>query len=500
MSDDSRTLLARYCDGSDAAAEEIFRRYLNRLIALARTRMTRGVARRADPEDAVQSALRSFFVGARADKFELQRSGDLWRLLASITSHKVARLTSHHRAQKRSVRRDVEFPASASVGLDEALADPQPRPDEAALAAEELAELARALSPELRQVLELRLQDTSVEAIAAQLGCSTRTIRRRLDELRALIERRAQRTFSLGEPNEKVPLPANVAEGRTRVDTLEAHCLADPSTIDYRDITIEAHLGSGGMGRVYRARSKTTGALVALKVLRKALLKRPAAVSRFRREAAIVASLDHPGIVRTHGFGRMPGGSEFFVMDLVAGGDLSTLARDSFDERRIAAWLSEAATAVDYANRRGIVHCDLKPSNLLVDAAGHVVVGDFGLASALGPTTVPAGATPAFAAPELMCPTLGRVSPATDVWGLGAVLGWLLWGTTPWNATTVEELRERIDTGRCVALPNVDGATPLRAALAAVCRRALALKPQHRYENGAEFANEILLPRGEGGR
>jgi len=192
VSDDSRTLFARYRDGSDAAAGEIFRRYLDRLTALARTRLAREVTRRVDPEDAVQSALRSFFVGARSGKFELVNRGDLWRLLAAITARKAARLSTRHRTAKRSVRRDVEFPASASFGLDEAVADPNPAPDEAALSADELADLVRSLSPELRQVLELRLQEASVEEIAAQMGCSTRTIRRRIDELRAIMKRRAK--------------------------------------------------------------------------------------------------------------------------------------------------------------------------------------------------------------------------------------------------------------------------------------------------------------------
>lgn len=486
MPDDSRTLFARYRNGSDAAAEEIFRRYLDRLIALARTRLARDVARRADPEDAVQSALRSFFIGARNDEFELRHSGDLWRLLASITAHKAARLTTRHRAAKRSVRRDVALPASARFGLDEAVADPHPSPDEAALPADELADLSRTLTPELRRILELRLHEASVEEIAAQLGCSTRTIRRRLDELRTIFERRAQQSFSLGELNEIVRLPANMPEGRMRVTSLEANSL------DYRNITIEAHLGSGGMGRVYRARRKTTGELVALKVLRKALLQKPAAVARFRREAAIVASLDHPGIVRTHGFGRMPGGSEYFVMELVSGGDLSTIDRAAFDERRIAAWLGEAASAVDYANRCGIVHCDLKPSNLLVDAGGRIVVGDFGLASALGPTTTPAGATLAFAAPELLCPTLGTVSAATDVWGLGAVLAWLLWGTTPWSATTPAELSKQIERGRGPELPSADESTPARTRLSAVCRRALEIEPRARYASCRDFAAELV--------
>jgi len=466
MPDDSQALFARYRAGSDGAADEIVHRYFQRLTALARARLTEDVAGRVDPEDAVQSALRSFFIGAREDRFELVRRGDLWRLLAAITSHKASRLTTHHRAARRSVRRQAAFPASASFGIDQALVDPQHSPAEVALRDDELAELLRTLSSELRQVLALRLQDLTLEEIAAQIGCSTRTIRRRLNELGAILERRAKQADDADSPP-----PA--------------------STIDYRDVLIEAHLGSGGMGRVYRARRRSTGEVVALKVLRRMFHRRAFAVERFRNEAAIVASLDHPGIVRTHGFGTMPAGSEFFVMDFIAGGDLTTVARATFDDRRSTAWLAEAATAVAYANERGIVHCDLKPSNLLLDAAGRIVVSDFGLATAVSSEACPAGATLAFAAPELLCPSLGPVSAATDVWGLGALLAWLLWETTPWHTTTVAELTARIQSGREPDLPNEEEPSTRRAALAGLCRRCLQINPSGRYGNCRDVAVEM---------
>src|SRR5437762_1253949 len=98
----SLILLERFRDGDDRAAEAMFSRYFERLTLLARSRLSPRLARRTDPEDIVLSAYRSFFVGARAGRFALSRGGDLWRLLASITKHKLLRQARHHRADRRS--------------------------------------------------------------------------------------------------------------------------------------------------------------------------------------------------------------------------------------------------------------------------------------------------------------------------------------------------------------------------------------------------------------
>ena len=102
---------------------------------------------------------------------------------------------------------------------------------------------------------------------------------------------------------------------------------------------------------------------------------------RFLEEARVIARLRHPGIVGVHGVGRTPGGGPFIVMDLVEGSDLAAHPRPT--ARQAAEWIAEAAVALDYTHRRGVVHCDIKPSNLLREDTGRILLTDFGLATSL---------------------------------------------------------------------------------------------------------------------
>ncbi|MBI1902886.1 MAG: sigma-70 family RNA polymerase sigma factor [Planctomycetia bacterium] len=187
----SAELLSRYRAGDERAAAELFERYVERLTALARSRLSERLASRTDPEDVVLSAYRSFFVGARAGRFSLRRSGDLWRLLVSITLHKLYRQAQHHRAQRRSI--DVERPWES---LDEHTASPvarQPTPEEALALAEELEAVLAKLDPLERQVLELRLQGEPLEQIAAATGRCERSVRRAMERVRERLAARLER-------------------------------------------------------------------------------------------------------------------------------------------------------------------------------------------------------------------------------------------------------------------------------------------------------------------
>jgi hypothetical protein len=129
----SAELLSRYRAGDERAATELFQRYVERLTLLARSRLSPRLAVRADPEDIVLSAYRSFFVGVREGRFWLQRSGDLWRLLVSITLHKLYHQAQRHTAEMRSIA--AEQPLNEIGGQWTPLADRQPTPEEAALIA-----------------------------------------------------------------------------------------------------------------------------------------------------------------------------------------------------------------------------------------------------------------------------------------------------------------------------------------------------------------------------
>jgi len=179
----SEQLLLRCRTGDEDASREIFERYLSRLTALARSRLAVRLRRRTDPEDVVLSAYRSFFVGARDGRFLLQRAGDLWRLLATITLRKVHRQVQRHSADSRDVQREIAKP-------EELVFARSPTDEEAIALADELETILRPLDPFLRRVLELRLQGQSLEEIAAVTMRSERTVRRGLAELRVAISRR----------------------------------------------------------------------------------------------------------------------------------------------------------------------------------------------------------------------------------------------------------------------------------------------------------------------
>jgi RNA polymerase sigma factor (sigma-70 family) len=183
----STELLARFQEGDDLAAEEIFQRYIDRLTRLARGRLSPKLARRTDPEDIVMSAWRSFFLAARAGRFSLKRSGDLWRLLVSITMHKLYRQVRRHTAEMRAVGH--ELPSDQAHALMQ-VAQHEPTPDEAVALAEEMEHVMSGLDDFGRRVLELRLQGETHAEIAADTKRSERSVRRRLMEIRGWLTQR----------------------------------------------------------------------------------------------------------------------------------------------------------------------------------------------------------------------------------------------------------------------------------------------------------------------
>lgn len=184
MDEPSEQLLARYQTGDETAAEELFRRYVNRLTLFARARLAQRVARRVDPEDVVLSAYRSFFLRARNGAISLRRSGDIWRLLVAITLNKLRHQVARHEAKKRSTQREER-----AMAVDDQFCR-SPRPEEAVALADELERIMANLSPLKRRILQLRLLDYSLAEIAAEIGRSERTVRRMLGQLQEQLEQR----------------------------------------------------------------------------------------------------------------------------------------------------------------------------------------------------------------------------------------------------------------------------------------------------------------------
>ena len=189
---DMRGVFARMRGGDEAAAREFFERYMPRLVALARARLSEKLAQKLDAEDVVQSVFRSFFIRARDGQYAIERAGDLWSLLATITRHKVLKKAEHFRQQKRRLERDqpLEWGSRADEG---AVFAEEPTDEEAVALADEVEFLMRPLAPLQRAMLEKRLQGQPIPEIAEAVERSERTVRRFLIQFRDDLEGRLKR-------------------------------------------------------------------------------------------------------------------------------------------------------------------------------------------------------------------------------------------------------------------------------------------------------------------
>ena len=190
--EDTRGVFDRVQDGDEEAAREVFQRYLGRLVALARSRLSEKLQRKVDADDVVQSAFRSFFVRARDGQYTIERSGELWSLLASITRHKLLKKAEHFRQQKRNLDRDQPLAAGADGTERELPAAGEPTDAEALALTDEVEFLMRGLDDVQRTMLELRLQDQSIPDIARAVERSERTVRRFLGGFRDELAQRLQ--------------------------------------------------------------------------------------------------------------------------------------------------------------------------------------------------------------------------------------------------------------------------------------------------------------------
>jgi RNA polymerase sigma factor (sigma-70 family) len=484
----SADLLAMLRSGNEAAAEAVFERYAQRLIQLARGRLSSRMAARVDAEDVVQSAWRSFFVAAREGRFAIEQGGDLWRLLVEVTLHKLYRQAARHQAQRRSVARE-----QAGSDVNRAIA-PEPTPEDAVAAAEELDGVMQQLSERGRAALALRLQGYEHQEIARQLGASERTVRRLLADARRIMAARAGGDF--------IPSAARRGAGNAAVPRrIPAEMLRD-ATLPWTDFLLREQIGAGASGKVYRASQRSNGRDVAIKFLRRSLTDHPPAVERFLREARTVRELAHPGIVAVSGAGRTPGGGLFLQMELVTGLNLEQICRtQAVSPGQAAQWVAQAARIMHFAHTQGVIHCDLKPSNLLLDEAGALRVTDFGLAvanSQAGNADARFAGTPAFMAPEQVDSAWGNVSPLTDVYGLGGVLCYLLFGRPPHVADSLAHTLTQVADAAPILIPTTANVSQ---ELLDVVRTCLAKQPAIRPQGAAALAErlEALAGRASGG-
>jgi serine/threonine protein kinase len=260
---------------------------------------------------------------------------------------------------------------------------------------------------------------------------------------------------------------------------------------------IEAEIGRGAMGVVYRARDPKIDRLVALKTI-SFVGRRPQEEQEYRdrfvQEARAAGRLSHPGIVTVHDAGEDPETREpFFVMEYVAGQPLSETIASAGGELAFndaLRFACEIADALQYAHERGVIHGDIKPANVLVDADGHAKIADFGVAR-LNQSIASQGGmifgSPAYMAPEQL--NGAETDPRSDLFSLGVILYSMITGFRPFQGNSAATV--------CFKVINVDPIpitsfhAELQPELDRIVSRAIAKNPSERYQSCAEMAAEI---------
>ena len=267
------------------------------------------------------------------------------------------------------------------------------------------------------------------------------------------------------------------------------------SLIDGR-YTLGELLGSGGMGRVYRAYDGRLKREVALKVMAEHYAQTPEFVERFEREVRNVSSLDHPNIIRVFGSGEDENGSPYMVMELAPGGTLKDRIRSTgpLPPREAARVALQVAGALGSAHEAGIVHRDVKPENVLLTEAGDVKVADFGIARATEATAMTHTSMILGTAPYLS-PEQARgepVGPSSDLYSLGVVLYESLTGRTPFG--TGEHLNPLAIAMKHCNEPAPSPRTENRAvpeALELITLTLMRKRPEERHPDAAALAADL---------
>ncbi|MFN7802565.1 MAG: serine/threonine-protein kinase [Planctomycetaceae bacterium] len=329
-------------------------------------------------------------------------------------------------------------------------------------------------------------------------------------------------------------VPSDAALSNAALTNADLHDAVPEEGRKFGDYVLLDQLGEGGMGVVYRARHRTLGRIVALKMIRRGTLATSHDLARFRAEALASAHLDHPQVIPIYEVGEVEG-QPYFTMKCVPGCTLSSRLADGPLTARLAARLIlEVSRAIAYTHAQGIVHRDLKPSNILIDEAGRAHVGDFGLAKRVAirrptresdserdatttptPDTysrqrlerlLPDGAwqsdgseilthtgvimgTPSYMSPEQATGRNATVGPQSDIYSLGALLYQCLTGRPPFQAASPVDLLLQVLEQEPVAPRVLNPAAD--AELEMIALKCLQKPPELRYDTADDLADDL---------
>ena len=300
-------------------------------------------------------------------------------------------------------------------------------------------------------------------------------------------------------------LEGGLASAAEAQETLDPSQSANPeSQIEnlfpraFGDYELLEEIARGGMGIVYKARQKSLGRIVAVKMLLFGEQAGKEFAQRFRAEAAAAASLQHPNIVAIHEVGAHEG-QPFFAMDYVEGQSLARLnaereVRNAEWLRRAARYVKIVAEAIHYAHEHGILHRDLKPSNVLIDESDQPRVTDFGLAKRLhhdSELTLSGQVlgSPNYMPPEQAAAKRGLVGRRSDVYSLGAILYHLLTGRPPFVGETLTDTLQEVVNTEPVSPRLLNPSVP--RDLETICLKCLEKEPARRYQTAQALAEEL---------
>jgi predicted Ser/Thr protein kinase len=261
------------------------------------------------------------------------------------------------------------------------------------------------------------------------------------------------------------------------------------------DFRIIREVGRGGMGAVFEAEQISLGRRVALKILRFGGVSDPEAIERFQREAETVAKLHHTNIVPIFAVGSERG-VNFYAMQFIDGQSLAEVLADKkqpLPPEQVAEWGLQAAEALTHAHQRGVIHRDVKPSNLLLDKEKRLWLTDFGLARRMDDVTLSlTGAllgTPRYMSPEQAVASKKRVDHRSDLFSLGATLYELLTGQPAFAGDTPHHVIQQILTGEPKPIRQANSSVP--RDLETVVMKCLAKEPGQRYSAARELADDL---------